>query len=48
MTLALWVVAGLLLGVMAGLVAVGVLMWDTGELGRVSEAYRRRRQWWTR
>ena len=41
----LYIVGSLLLAVLSGLVAVGVLAGEDEELGEVSEGYRRERGW---
>ena len=43
----LYIIGALLLAVLSGLVAVGLLLGED-DLGEVSEGYRRAREWWLR
>jgi hypothetical protein len=45
-TLALYVLGALLLAVLSGLVAVGLLMWEDRARDQMSEAWMRAKGWW--
>jgi len=44
----LYVIGGLVLAALSGLVAIGLLLGEEPDPGEVSDGYRREREWWVR